>query len=134
MGWNEPRTPFCESCEAWYDKGNALAVGAGDRKALKATKLRLDSGQLGEAVRERGASDGKTASVLLLKGCSKGCALHEPLLELHSLAGLNTSKKQEATVYRSLVTQSEAQAMRAAAPATPSAGDAPRPMDGAPPM
>jgi hypothetical protein len=134
IGWNQARTPFCESCEAWYDKGTALAAGAGDRKALKATKQRLDAGQLAEAVRELGSSDGKTASVLLFKGCSKGCALHDPMLELKSIAGLNTSKRQEATVYRSLVTQSEAQAMRAQLPASPVGADAPRPMYGAPPM
>jgi hypothetical protein len=89
---------------------------------------------IAEAVRELGSSDGKTASMLLLKGCSKGCALHDPMLELKSVAGLNTSKRQEATVYRSLVTQSEAQAMRAQLPVSPVGADAPRPMYGAPPM
>ena len=109
------RAPFCEQCNAWYTTSDAIAVGAGDKAALKATRQRLENGQLADAMRELGSTNGKTASVVLLKGCTK-CNAHEPLLELHSVAGVNTSKKQEKTVYTSLITQSEAQAIRAAAP------------------
>jgi hypothetical protein len=117
MAWGRAKTPFCESCDEWYDNGAPVAVGAGDRKAIKETRGRLEAGQLAEAVRELGATDGKTATVLLIKSCPKNCPTHEPVLELKSMAGLNTNKRQEAIVYSSLITQSEAQAMRSAAPA-----------------
>jgi hypothetical protein len=117
MAFKRAKAPFCEACNEWYDAGSALAVGAGDRKAVKETRQRFEAGQLAEAVRELGASDGKTATVVLVKGCPKACPTHEPMLELKSMAGLNTNKRQEAVVYRSLITQSEAQALRAAAPA-----------------
>lgn len=113
MAREQASAPFCEGCNGWYTRIEKLAVGDGHKSKFKPLKSRLETGQFADAVRELGKSDGKTAAVVLLKGCTT-CNAHEPVLELHSLTALNTKKPQEHVVYRSLVTPTQAQALRTA--------------------
>lgn len=114
IAYGRAAAPFCEGCDTWYDRTETLAVGAAGEK-LKETKGRFEAGQLAEALRDLGQSDGKSATVVLLQGCGS-CNAHEPLAQLKVIAALNTNKPQEKIVFSSLVTPTEAAAMRAAAP------------------
>lgn len=109
------REPFCERCDAWYDTEQVVASGAGDRGRIKATVQRLDGGELVQAAAGLGSSDGKSGGLLVLRGCSR-CADHEPVLELRRVTDLH-KKPETKKVYSSLVTQAEAQEMRAPRPA-----------------
>jgi len=76
--------------------------------ADEAARICLDAGDLAGAARGLGDSDGKSASLIALRGCSR-CKDHDPLLELRRITGLDKKGKQETkTVYASLVTQAEA--------------------------
>lgn len=109
---SQAREPFCEPCNAWYATEEIVAAGAGEPKRAKATAQRLESGRLVDAVSELGESDGKSLSMLVLRGCSK-CKGHEPLLELRRVTGIG--KKQETKkVFATLLSQSEAEELRAA--------------------
>jgi hypothetical protein len=108
----QAREPFCEPCNGWYTTEEALASGAGDKAALKATLSRLENGQIGEAIRSLGTSNGKTAATLVLRGCAQ-CHEHEPLLEVRLTAGLD-KKPETKKVFATLLSPSDARELRKA--------------------
>jgi hypothetical protein len=115
---SEARKPFCESCVAWYDQTHVVGFGSGDSATVKQAVLHLDLGQHEEAVRSLGTSDAKSASRVTMLSCSK-CNAHEPLLELTRVTGLKGNKPQEKKMFVSLISASEAAALREATkPAT----------------
>jgi hypothetical protein len=112
MMGSHAREPFCERCNAWYLTEEVVASGAGDRGAVKALVQRLKDGRLVEAVREQGPSDGKSATILVFRGCAT-CKDHEPLLEVRRVTGIG-AKQETKNVHSALLTQSEAEELRAA--------------------
>ena len=113
------RKPFCEGCNAWYDRRVLLGTGAGDKATLKQVSLHLENGQYADALRGLGTSDAKTASSLMLNGCSK-CNAHEPVLEFTGVSGLKGKKPQRRSVFVTLITATEAsQLLQPSKPAAP---------------
>jgi|GEM_PF-3184933 len=110
---SQARKPFCEHCTQWYERNEPIAHGAGDVASMKQARLKLEGQQLAEAARSLGTSDGKSSSVLALVGCSK-CNAHEPLIQLTQITGLKGNKPQTHVVYASLISPSEAAALREA--------------------
>ncbi len=113
MGVSEARKPFCEGCVAWYDSTFPIANGAGDKGTMKQAVLRLDGAQYAEAARNLGTTNGKSASVLTLVGCSK-CNAHDPVIELTQITGIKANKQQLKKVFVSLISPSEAASLREA--------------------
>lgn len=111
---SQAREPFCERCNTWYETEAAIAAGAGDPSAVKATVQRLKDGRLAEAIREIGRSDGKSAALLVLRGCP-ACKDHDPLLEVRRVVGIG-AKQEIKHAYAALISPSEAQELIAARP------------------
>jgi len=105
--------PYCEGCDDWYTRSEVIGAGDGSSAKVKELVQRLEAGQLAEAVRELGKTDGKTAATVQLKGCAR-CVTHEPVLLAYAISAMNTNKRRERVVFSSLVTPQEAQLLRGA--------------------
>lgn len=117
LAFGRARQPFCERCKRWYEPEVRIAVGSGEREALRATLAALDRRDMAALAVALGAPGPEAASVLELARCSR-CLMHEPVVSVLLFVRLQKVPRS-ALRYRSLLRPDEAAALLEAVAARP---------------
>ncbi len=79
MSVTRAKEPFCESCDAWYDKDDTIAVGDPDKQSWAPLVAAADTGDWAPALVALGPPGPNGASVVHLLRCAT-CTNHRPVV------------------------------------------------------
>ncbi|MBN2361551.1 MAG: hypothetical protein JXR83_19015 [Deltaproteobacteria bacterium] len=112
MAYSRARHPFCEICDAWYDRTVAIAVGNGQKQPVKDLIKTIEAADWSAmlAPATLGEPTKGLSSVVLVERCAT-CEEHEPLLSVKVVRQTGKGKAQTSERYRTMIRTDEMRAI-----------------------